>query len=205
MGCEKHMGATRKALLRLCRRVVSPNSHKPMLHFSWSPLHTHCSRGPFEDNSFPCVHILCRQHFPARCGGASVIPALSRQKWEEASLVDIVNSSPPRATQLHHVSKQHITINSLTFRCVKPTSLQLVKPKVHNSPPYHPWVLVTPTNRLMCTVVSILTFPGRHQHRHDLLVKVASFLCILRPVLGQNCNLVLGFSAHLPFFGYIFS
>lgn len=34
---------------------------------------------------------------------------------------------------------------------------------------------------------------------------MASFLCPLCPVLGQNCNLVLLFSTHLPFFGYIFS
>lgn len=34
---------------------------------------------------------------------------------------------------------------------------------------------------------------------------MASFLCALRPILGQKCKLVLIFSTHLPFFGYIFS
>ena len=34
---------------------------------------------------------------------------------------------------------------------------------------------------------------------------MARLLCMLCPVLGQNCNLVLVFSTHLPLFGHIFS
>ena len=51
----------------------------------------------------------------------------------------------------------------------------------------------------------IPTFFRRYKNWYNLFVKMASFLCTLCPVLGQNCNLVLIFSTHLPFVGYIFS
>ena len=49
------------------------------------------------------------------------------------------------------------------------------------------------------------TFFRGYKNWYDLFVKMARLLCVLRPVLGQNCNLVLVLSTHLPLFGHIFS
>lgn len=209
---ENHMRATGKTLFKLHRRVGSSVNHKRMLHFSWNPWDTHCSCGHFEDDSFPCVHtLLCWQYFPARYAGTRLQSQHSAGRSRritqqlEPSLLHIVSMRPSRVhskTKSQNTTHRHLPS---PFRCITPTPLQPVTTKVHKALHTIPTVSSMPTHRLVVTVASTLTFSGRHQHWHNLLVKVASFLRMLRPILGQNCNLVLGLSAHLPFFGYVFS
>lgn len=213
--CEfkRHARSTRwsDAIPERFGKLFSSDNHKLMLHFSWNPWDTHCS----------CGHLkMTVSHVTVSCCGGSifqtrmlpqpVIPALIRKKQEDHPAVGAQPGPQwalghPSYTARPRLRTQHIPTCPPPFRCIMPTPLQAVKTKIHQASLSSSQESSVPTHGLILTVASTLTFSGRHQHWHNLLVKVASFLSMLCPVLWQNCNLVLGLSAHLPFFGYVFS